>query len=136
MNYTNKMRKGVSEILGSLIVLVIVLAIGVPLVLYANSLNSANSNAIGGSFQKATSALSTQFTIFQLNNTAKETFLYNYGQTPIQISQIIINNVSYSIQFTLKPNQLVSLADISSQIPNNLTRVTILIQANGNYYTI
>lgn len=131
-----KAKAGLSEIFGSLLVLLITLAIAIPLLLYFNSLRSSNTSAIGESYQKVDSALMTEFTVIRLGNTANETYLYNYGQIPIHITQVIINNQVYSIDFTLKPNQLVPLSSISAQIPSNLNGSTIIIEANGNYYTV
>jgi len=128
-----RIKKGVSEILGAVIVTAITIALGVPLVLYATSLNSANSHAIGGAYQKVNNALSTEFTIVQLGDTPNQTYLYNFGTTPIQITQLIVNNVSVQVSFTLKPNQIVSLHTVYSKIPN---KATVLILANGNWYSV
>jgi len=138
MRRLSKSRKGISEIFGSLLVLIVTIAMGVPLLLYFNSLYNTNSNVIGKSFQNLNNALSTHLTVIQLRdlNLANETYLYNYGNTPVHITQLIVNKTVYNVNFTINPNHLVPLTAIYPQIPNNLENSTVIIQANGNYYTI
>jgi len=131
-----KAKKGISEMFGALLATLITLALAVPLFLYFNSLRSANSQAIGSSFNKLNGALSTEFTVITLNYTPNKIYLYNYGDTPIYITQLIVNKQVISVNYVLKPNQLVPLSNITSSLPNNLANATVLIKANGNYYTV
>ena len=128
--------KGLSEFFGTVIVVLVTLAIAVPLVLYYNSLKNSNFSVIGEGYKKLNNALSTEFTVIRLGNNTNEVYLYNYGKTPIKISQVIVNNQIIQTSFTLAPNQLVPLSSVSSQIPNSIAGDTVIIEANGNYYTI
>lgn len=131
-----KAKKGISEIFGALIVTLVTLAIAVPLFIYYNSLYSANKNAISSGFNKLNEALSTQFTVIVLNYTPSKVYIYNYGNTIIYITQLIVNKQIINVKFELKPNQLVPLSEIAPNLPSNLANTTIIMKANGNYYTI
>ena len=128
--------RGISEFFGAVIVVLITLALAVPLVLYFNSLKSSNLSVIGEGYKKLNSALSTEFTVIRLGNSTNEIYLYNYGKTPIKITQVIVDNEVIKTNFTLAPNQLVPLSAISSQIPSSINGNTVIIEANGNYYAI
>lgn len=131
-----KAKKGISEMFGALLVTLITLALAVPLFIYFNSLRSTNSQAIGSSFNKLNGALSTEFTVITLNYTPNKIYLYNYGDTPIYITQLIVNKQVISVNYELKANQIVPLSNITSNLPSNLANATVIMKANGNYYTI
>ena len=130
-------RKAISSIFSSLIVAVITLSLAVPLFLYFNSLYNTNSVVIGQSTNKLNEALSTQLSVIRLGEMPSQIYIYNYGSTSVKISLLIINKTAYPVNFTLNPNEIVPLSNLSSKIPNiPLGNATIVIEANGNYYYI
>lgn len=129
--------KGLSTILGSLIVTLITLSLSVPLLIYFNSINSSNQAVFGQSFHQLNNAISTKITVIQIGNTPSQIYLYNYGNSPAYIQLLMIGNKSYPLNITsIKPNQLIPLSKISTKIPNqDFTNVSMVIEVNSNYYS-
>lgn len=129
--------KGISSIFSSLIVTLITLSLAVPLMLYFTSLHNSATNNLGQSFAKLNNVTATEMSVINMGNTANKVFLYNYGNTPININLVIINKTYYKVSYILPPNKIAPLSNISTKIENiTLTNTTVIVEANGNYYTV
>ena len=128
-------RKGISSIFSSLIVTLITLSLAVPLFLYFNSLHNTALSTLGQSFSRLNNATMTQLSVIRVGEDSNQTYLYNYGSAPIDISSVIVNKTVYSVGFVLKPSQVVPLSQIIKE-NISLAETTIIIEANGNYYQI
>ena len=127
--------KAISSIFSSLIVTLITLSLAVPLFLYFNSLHNTALSSLSQSFTRLNNATITQLSIIRVADYSNQTYLYNYGSAPIDISEVIVNRTVYYTHFVLKPSQIVPLSQIINK-NISLAYTSVLIEANGNYYQI
>lgn len=133
--------KAISTIFSTLIVTFIVLTLSVPLMLYFyhaySTLNLTQSNEV----RNIDISVMTRLSAIELNDTLNGIFIYNYGSIPAHITEVIIDNITYSINFTLEPNQIVPLSAILGNNYNKntameLTTDMLILNVNGVIETI
>ncbi|MEM0374166.1 MAG: hypothetical protein QXV69_04270 [Sulfolobaceae archaeon] len=125
--------KGISTIFSTLIVTIVVLSFFVPLLLYYSTLNNQNQNIILSLINQGKEKLDTKIILIKLNNNSNQIFIYNYGKIYAYISEIIINNNTYTTNYTLPPDTLIRLSDIIGNITIPMNQ-NIIMKINDNYY--
>ncbi|BCU67549.1 hypothetical protein HS7_09860 [Sulfolobales archaeon HS-7] len=120
--------KGVSEVLGSIITLAVLLALLSPLLYYFFSYTNITSVAINNDISIDRSAILTCLSIIVLGNTSSEVFLYNYGNIEIHITRVVLNDRLLTTDYTIQPHNIVRL---SSMIGDMKISTPIIIYANN-----
>jgi len=125
--------KGISTIFSTLIVTIIILSFFVPLLIYYSSISQQNEGIILSLINQGKESLEVKITLIRLGNSTNQIYVYNYGETSVNIYQIILNNVTYSVNYTLQPNSLLKLSNIIGNITISINQI-IIMKINNNYY--
>jgi len=125
--------KGISTIFSTLIVTIIILSFFVPLLIYYSSISQQNEGIILSLINQGKESLEVKITLIRLGNSTNQIYVYNYGETSVNIYQIILNNVTYSVNYTLQPNSLLKLSNIIGNVTIPIDQI-IIMKINNNYY--
>ncbi|BBG24600.1 hypothetical protein IC006_1929 [Sulfuracidifex tepidarius] len=75
--------------------------------------------------------LLTKISLIDTGNNMNQLYIYNYGNSAVNISKIFINKVEYKVSFSLPENGMVKLSSLVN-FSKNVN--TVGICANGNLY--
>ncbi|WP_084739533.1 pilin subunit UpsB [Sulfuracidifex tepidarius] len=124
-------RKAISSVFSSLIVVAVTLSLIPPLMIYFNQANSSELNISNNMYREEQNMLLTKISLIDTGNNMNQLYIYNYGNSAVNISKIFINKVEYKVSFSLPENGMVKLSSLVN-FSKNVN--TVGICANGNLY--
>lgn len=124
-----KARFGVSEVIGSVLLMGITLAVGFAVWAWASSAAIASEKSFGNSVNSNATCLTMTYTGVNANfSTASSSLVtvwfYNNGQGDINIRSVIISNTSWTYSYTLSPTSLLLVQNVNSITVNIGTSFT------------
>jgi archaellum component FlaF (FlaF/FlaG flagellin family) len=135
------MKKGISEIIAILVMLLIVSSIGVIIYTYATGYFSLMSSAITERSKLDINTINEKFVVVDViinksNNTEICTAVYNYGKTSIILKSMFINGTkAITNEEEIFPGEFKWFnGTINMVIPSNTTINLKVVSSLGNYY--
>lgn len=134
--------KGVSEIVATVLMILIVTILGFSIFLYGLGFFTATTSANNQATQTGIQSLKERFVIIDVNftitspnNTTVTAWVYNYGSTNEKIVGMYLNGTSMVVSSSIYPNQV---AAVVGNVPFNVTQgvpQTIrVVSSLGNFY--
>ncbi|MEM0293343.1 MAG: hypothetical protein QXF93_01845 [Saccharolobus sp.] len=126
--------KAISSIFSTLIVVIITLSLITPLYIYFYTIYERDNSQISTQYNNYINSINTQINVICLNDSANGIFIYNYGKIPAIVSEVIINNVTYHVNYVIEPNELVPLSNMVNGRLFLSNNSILVLKINNNYY--
>jgi len=140
--------KGVSEIVATVLMIMIVTAIGFSIFLYGMGFFTASTSARDQATQTGIATLRERFVVVDVAFTTVDVFtsnvtiwVYNYGETNININSIYINGSQHNNTkidpappVFIVPTGITKIVCINSSANANYTQLIRVVSSLGNFY--
>jgi flagellin-like protein len=131
--------KGVSEIVATVLMIMIVTAIGFAIFLYGMGFFTATSSARDTATQTGIATLRERFIIVDVamvNNSYVSVWVYNYGETNVAISSVYLNAVQLNITTSNNDVYPGALRQINATmgVVQPGAQLVRIVSTLGNYY--
>jgi flagellin-like protein len=135
-----KNSKGVSEIVATVLMIMIVAAVGFSIFLYGLGFFTASTSARDLATQTGIATLRERFIIvesyFNLTGNTVSVWVYNYGETNVQISSVYLNatTISPPASVFIEPTKVVRLDYTVPGVVAGQSQLIRVVSSLGNYY--
>jgi flagellin-like protein len=135
--------KGVSEIVATVLMIMIVTAIGFAIFLYGMGFFTASTSARDQATQTGIATLRERFivvdTYFNITDDTVSVWVYNYGETNIRISSVYLNGSMLNIDSPAQP-VFITPTDVTKIVCNTTlvsagdSQLVRIVSSLGNFY--
>lgn len=136
--------KGVSEIVATVLMIMIVTAIGFAIFLYGLGFFTASTSARDVATQTGIATLRERFVVVDVNFTAVNStatnvtvWVYNYGETNLKISTVYLNASQIfnpAVPTSINPTDVTKIVCTTTGVSANCTQLVRVVSTLGNYY--
>lgn len=135
--------KGVSEIVATVLMIMIVTAIGFAIFLYGLGFFTASTSARDQATQTGIATLRERFVIvdtkFNATDNTVTVWVYNYGETNVRMASVYLNATQLTITtppapVSINPTDVVKIVCSTSGVAPGASQLIRVVSSLGNFY--